>query len=76
MDINRRQGGFDRGARIEIGSATLTYTEKRLPIGVSVVERATKRERKRDDIENRRDTIKHPLMKGSGADPGGIRSCA
>ena len=56
------------GARIEIGSAILTYTEKRLPIGVSVVERATKRERVRDDVANRRDTIKNPLMKGPAAD--------
>src|SRR5947208_2453973 len=28
------------GARIEVGSAVFTYTEKRLPIGVSLVERA------------------------------------
>lgn len=57
------------GARIEIGSATLTYTEKRLPIGVSVVERASKQERVREDVANRRDTIKNPLMKGPAAEP-------
>jgi hypothetical protein len=57
------------GARIEIGSATLTYTEKRLPIGVSVVERATKQGPVRDDVANRRDTIKNPLMKGPAEEP-------
>ena len=62
------QAPLSEGARIEVGSAVFTYTEKRLPIGVSVVERATKREKKRDDIENRRDTIKNPLIKGSSAD--------
>ena len=41
------------GARIEVGSAVLTYTEKRLPIGVSIVERAN-RVSKRDDVANRR----------------------
>ncbi len=55
------------GARIEVGSAILTYTEKRLPIGVSVVERAG-RKGVRDDVANRRDTIKHPLMKGPATD--------
>ena len=55
------------GARIEVGSAVLTYTEKRLPIGVSIVERAN-RGTKRDDVANRRDTIKHPLIKGPTAE--------
>lgn len=59
------------GARIEIGSAVLTYTEKRLPIGVSVVERAKRGIRVRDDITNRRDTIKNPLMKGPAEEPPG-----
>ncbi len=61
--------GLSEGARIEIGSAILTYTEKRLPIGVSVVERA-RREGVRDDVANRRDTIKHPLIKGPTTDSG------
>lgn len=56
------------GAKIEVGSAVLTYTEKRLPIGVSIVERAKKREGSRDDVANRRDTIKNPLIKGSTAE--------
>lgn len=56
------------GSKIEVGSAVLTYTEKRLPIGVSVVERALKREGARGDVANRRDTIKHPLIKGSTAE--------
>lgn len=58
------QAFLKEGARIEVGSAVLTYTEKRLPIGVSIVERAKKREGTRDDVANRRDTIKHPLIKG------------
>jgi hypothetical protein len=58
------------GARIEVGSAVLTYTEKRLPIGVSVVERAKKGDRVRDDVINRRDTIKNPLIKGPTAETG------
>jgi predicted component of type VI protein secretion system len=57
------------GARIEIGSAVLTYTEKRLPIGVSVVERAKKNPATRDDVANRRDTIKNPLTKGTATEP-------
>jgi hypothetical protein len=50
------------GARIQIGSAVLTFTEARLPIGVSIIERA-KKGAVQDDIANRRDTIKHPLIK-------------
>ncbi len=60
---------LSEGSRLEIGTAVLTYTEKRLPIGVSVVERAQNSERVRDDVANRRDTIKHPLFKGSTAEP-------
>src|SRR2546423_15555066 len=44
------------GARIEIGSGTLTYTEERLPIGVSAVERATREGSVRDDVGHRRVT--------------------
>jgi pSer/pThr/pTyr-binding forkhead associated (FHA) protein len=57
------------GARIEIGSAVLTFTEKRLPIGVSIVERAKGNRGVRDDVANRRDTIKNPLIKGTGSEP-------
>lgn len=53
---------LNEGDRIEIGSAILTYTEQRLPIGVSVIERAKKRP-PTEDIANRRDTIKHPLFR-------------
>ena len=63
------QGSLSEGARLEIGTAVLTYTEKRLPIGVSVVERAGTNRLVRDDVANRRDTIKHPLLKGSTAEP-------
>lgn len=56
------------GSKIEVGSAVLTYTEKRLPIGVSIVERANNRPIGRDDVLNRRDTIKHPLIKGPTAE--------
>jgi len=50
------------GARIQIGSAILTFTEQRLPVGVSIIERAGRQE-VRDDVANRRDTIKHPLIR-------------
>jgi hypothetical protein len=62
------QAFLSEGSRIEVGSAVLTYTEKKLPIGVSIVERAKKREGGRDDVANRRDTIKHPLIKGPTAE--------
>ena len=62
------QATLNEGSKIEVGSAVLTYTEKKLPIGVSIVERAKKREGARDDVINRRDTIKHPLIKGSTAE--------
>jgi hypothetical protein len=61
--------GLSEGAKIEIGSAVLTYTEKRLPIGVSVVERARAGGHHQEDISNRRDTIKNPLMKGAAMEP-------
>lgn len=60
---------LSEGARIEIGSAVLTFTEKRLPIGVSIVERAKRNPGARDDVANRRDTIKNPLIKGSATEP-------
>ena len=60
---------LSEGTRISIGSAILTYTEKRLPIGVSIVERAGKAG-VRDDVGNRRDTIKNPIIKGSTAEAG------
>lgn len=63
------QAPLSEGARIEIGTAVLTFTEKRLPIGVSVVERARRNPATRDDVANRRDTIKNPLMKGAAAEP-------
>ena len=57
------------GSRIEVGSAVFTYTEKRLPIGVSVVERAQRDVRGKDNVTNRRDTIKNPLIKGPAEEP-------
>jgi hypothetical protein len=65
------QAVLSEGARIEIGSAVLTFTERRLPIGVSIVERAKKNPGVRDDVANRRDTIKNPLIKGSAIEPAG-----
>jgi len=50
------------GAHVKIGSAILTFTQQRLPIGVSIIERAGVRA-VRDDIGNRRDTIKHPILR-------------
>jgi predicted component of type VI protein secretion system len=51
------------GDRVEVGSAILTFTTQRLPLGVAVIEpaSATKREK---DISTRRNTIKHPIMAG------------
>jgi len=60
---------LEDGARIEVGSAVFTYTEKRLPIGVSIVERAQKRARSSDEVGNRRDTIKNPLIRGPAEEP-------
>lgn len=64
------QAVLSEGARIEVGSAVLTFTEKRLPIGVSIVERAKRNASVRDDVANRRDTIKNPLIRGSATEPG------
>lgn len=53
---------LSEGARLQIGSAILTFTQQRLPIGVSIIERAGAMP-VRDDIANRRDTIKNPILR-------------
>src|SRR5204863_9848067 len=60
------------GDKVEVGSAILTFTTKRLPLGVAVIEpaSATKREK---DISTRRNTIKHPILAGD-LDPDSPRS--
>ena len=52
------------GDKVEVGSAILTFTTKRLPLGVSVIEPAAAAERDKD-ISTRRNTIKHPIMAGN-----------
>src|SRR5437764_12294574 len=60
------------GDKVEVGSAILTFTTKRLPLGVAVIEpaSATKREK---DINTRRNTIKHPIL-ASDLDPDSPRT--
>lgn len=52
------------GDKVEVGSAILTFTTKRLPLGVSVIEPAAAASREKD-ISTRRNTIKHPIMAGN-----------
>lgn len=52
------------GDKVEVGSAILTFTTKRLPLGVSVIEPAAAATRDKD-ISTRRNTIKHPIMAGT-----------
>ncbi len=52
------------GDKVEVGSAILTFTTKRLPLGVSVIEPAAAAHREKD-ISTRRNTIKHPIMAGT-----------
>ncbi len=52
------------GDKVEVGSAILTFTTKRLPLGVSVIEPAAAAGRDKD-ISTRRNTIKHPIMAGN-----------
>ena len=51
------------GDKVEVGSAILTFTTKRLPLGVAVIEPATASKREKD-ISTRRNTIKHPILAG------------
>lgn len=52
------------GDRIEIGTAELTFRRSKLPLGVSVVDRAEPRQ---DDVLSRRTTITNPIL-GVGHD--------
>lgn len=58
------------GDRIEIGTAELTFRRSKLPLGVSVVDRAEIRPL--DDILSRRTTISNPIL--GGRQPGERRS--
>lgn len=51
------------GDQIEIGTAKLTFAESTLPVGVSIVDKSS---RKPDghDAANRRDTITNPILAG------------
>lgn len=59
------------GDRIEIGTAELTFRRSKLPLGVSVVDRAEAAPHE-DDILNRRETISNPIL--GSHDPGDRRS--
>jgi pSer/pThr/pTyr-binding forkhead associated (FHA) protein len=59
------------GDRIEIGTAEITFRRSRLPLGVSVVDRAAAPPM--DDILSRRETISNPIL-GSGHESGRKRS--
>ncbi|MBE3075037.1 MAG: FHA domain-containing protein [Actinobacteria bacterium] len=52
------------GDKVVVGSAILTFTTKRLPLGVSVIEPVSASNRDKD-ISTRRNTIKHPIMNGT-----------
>lgn len=52
------------GDKVEVGSAILTFTTKRLPLGVSVIEPSSALKREKD-ISTRRNTIKHPILAGT-----------
>ena len=51
------------GDRIGIGTAELTFRRSKLPLGVSIVDRAESRPGD-DDILNRRTTISNPILGG------------
>lgn len=59
------------GDRIEVGTAELTFTRSKLPLGVSVVDRAETNSL--DDILSKRATINNPIL-GPGHAPGEKRS--
>jgi hypothetical protein len=54
---------LSEGDKVEVGSAILTFTTKRLPLGVAVIEPVTASKREKD-INTRRNTIKHPILAG------------
>jgi hypothetical protein len=58
------------GDRIEVGTAELTFRRAKLPLGVSVVDRAQPHA---DDIMGRRETIGNPIL-GTKNHPNGRRS--
>ena len=59
------------GDRIEVGTAELTFRRSKLPLGVSVVDRAGSSPL--DDILSRRATISNPIL-GTGHEPSDKRS--
>jgi len=61
------------GDRIEIGTAELTFRRSKLPLGVSVVDRA-EAPPQLDDVLTRRTTITNPIL--GSHDPGERRSPA
>ena len=63
---------LNEGDKVEVGSAIMTFTTKRLPLGVSVIEPAGASKREKD-INTRRNTIKHNIL-AAGLDPDHPRS--
>lgn len=56
------------GDKVEVGSAILTFTNRRLPLGVAVVEPAVAAAREKD-VATRRNTIKHPILNTTATEP-------
>jgi hypothetical protein len=59
------------GDRIDVGTAELTFRRSKLPLGVSVVDRAEPHSL--DDVPSRRTTISNPIL-GTGHEPSNKRS--
>lgn len=49
------------GDQLSIGSAELTFTRSKLPLGVSIVDSAATRQRD-DDVLTKRETISNPIL--------------
>lgn len=62
------------GDRLTIGSAELTFTRSKLPLGVSIVDAAADRPRS-EDVLTRRETISNPIL-GATREPDAPRRSA
>jgi pSer/pThr/pTyr-binding forkhead associated (FHA) protein len=60
------------GDRLTIGSAELTFTRSKLPLGVSIVDTSVERQRD-DDVLTKRTTISNPIL-GATREPDSPRS--
>jgi pSer/pThr/pTyr-binding forkhead associated (FHA) protein len=62
------------GDRLTIGSAELTFTRSKLPLGVSIVDAAAQRPRS-EDVLTKRETISNPIL-GATREPDSPRRSA